>query len=90
MLGELLAEAVDVVDGVVHGDADRDRGDGDGHHVQRNTRKPHQPEHGGGGEQVGNDADDGEPGGSEEEEEHDRDADRDRSQGRDLRRVQAL
>ena len=45
VFGQLFVEAVDVVNGVIHGDADGDGGNGDGHQVQRQADPAHETQY---------------------------------------------
>ena len=86
----LLAEAIDIMDGVINGNAHADRGNGDGHHVQRNTQPPHGAEHHPDRKQIGEQGDQGQFDRAKKDEKHDQQRPHHNADGLDLRRKQAL
>ena len=88
--GVFLAEAVDVMNAVIHRDADGDGGDGDGHHVQGNIQDAHQSQDNAGGQDIRQDADDGQGEGPEQDQQHQGNAQHHDPKGFDLGSEQAL
>ena len=87
---DFIAEAAHVMDGVVDGDTDRDRGDRDGHQVQRYPEPAHQPEHEDTRSDIGDDRDPRHPQRAEQDHEHQHDGQEYRAQGQDLGTEQAV
>ena len=56
--GKLFLEAVYIVDRIINRDTDGDRGNGDGHHVERDTEPSHCAQYHYSGQQVWNDGND--------------------------------
>ena len=80
----LVSETIDVVDGIIHRNADADGGDGDGHHVQGNIQPSHETQHAARGEQVGEKGDQGDFQRAEKNPEHHQQGQGNHAQGFDL------
>ena len=88
--GELAPEPVHVMDGVVHADAHRDGGDGDGHYIQRDIQPAHHAQHEGGGDHIGDDTQHGDGKRAEQKQEHQHYGEHHHAEGEYLRLEQTL